>query len=79
MTRTCLSTALVALTAVVLSVCESLRADDVPSGRSNILFIMSDDHAAHAIGAYGVLFLMFDMFCFYHFLYLTCIYRSFTP
>ena len=53
MTRTCLSTALVALTAVVLSVCESLRADDVPSGRSNILFIMSDDHAAHAIGAYG--------------------------
>jgi N-acetylglucosamine-6-sulfatase len=38
---------------MALSACDSLRADDAPSGRPNILFIMSDDHAAHAIGAYG--------------------------
>jgi len=29
------------------------RAANAPAGRPNILFIMSDDHAAHAIGAYG--------------------------
>ncbi len=28
-------------------------ADEPPGRRPNILFIMSDDHAAHAIGAYG--------------------------
>jgi len=34
---------------VATTVASPVRAD----GRPNILFIMSDDHAAHAIGAYG--------------------------
>jgi arylsulfatase A-like enzyme len=38
---------LAALASLVVAL--SVRADDRP----NILFIMSDDHAAHAIGAYG--------------------------
>lgn len=29
------------------------QAQDASSSRPNVLFIMSDDHAAHAIGAYG--------------------------
>ncbi|MBM3842514.1 MAG: sulfatase, partial [Verrucomicrobia bacterium] len=28
-------------------------ASAAPAGRPNILFIFSDDHARHAIGAYG--------------------------
>jgi arylsulfatase A-like enzyme len=31
----------------------TVAAGDEPAPRPNILFIMSDDHAAHAIGAYG--------------------------
>jgi arylsulfatase A-like enzyme len=38
------------LTAVVIGL---LTAPGLDAGRPNILFIMSDDHAAHAIGAYG--------------------------
>ena len=53
MTRTCLYIATFALAAGALSVGKSLRADDAQRRRPNILFIMSDDHAAHAIGAYG--------------------------
>ncbi len=29
------------------------KAADAPAGRPNIIYIMSDDHAAHAISAYG--------------------------
>ena len=37
--------------AVVFLLCVSLRSGEAP--RPNILFIMTDDHAAHAISAYG--------------------------
>lgn len=40
----------VAILAVFLS---ALVIQTPPSGRPNIVFIMSDDHAAHAISAYG--------------------------
>src|SRR4051812_25922532 len=36
----------------VLAVPARIRAADVPA-RPNILFIMSDDHAAHAMSCYG--------------------------
>jgi arylsulfatase A-like enzyme len=39
--------------ALLLAPAAALPAVDVPAKRPNILFIMSDDHAAHAIGAYG--------------------------
>ena len=31
----------------------SAAGQNPPAGRPNIIFIMTDDHAAHAIGAYG--------------------------
>lgn len=37
----------------VLALCFVASAGHAKSGRPNILFIMADDHAAHAIGAYG--------------------------
>jgi arylsulfatase A-like enzyme len=43
---------LVTFTALLLAPLASLRAADVPS-RPNILYIMADDHAAHAISAYS--------------------------
>jgi len=39
--------------AIALSLCVALTAPAVAADRPNIVFIMSDDHAAHAIGAYG--------------------------
>ena len=39
--------------ALVLAPVTSLIAADAPSTRPNILFIFSDDHAQHAISAYG--------------------------
>ena len=41
----------VSLLALALVALPSTAADD--KGRPNILYIMADDHAAHAIGAYG--------------------------
>ena len=47
-------TPLVLSAVVVAQLCLPARADDERSDeRPNILFIMSDDHAAHAISAYG--------------------------
>ena len=43
---------LVAFAALLLAPLAGLRAADVPS-RPNILYIMADDHAAHAISAYS--------------------------
>ena len=43
-------------TAIFVSVtvlAAGMLAQTQPSGRPNIIFIMTDDHAAHAIGAYG--------------------------
>jgi arylsulfatase A-like enzyme len=39
--------------ALFLSFTLAARAADAPPSRPNILFIMTDDHAAHAISAYG--------------------------
>lgn len=49
MTRLCLIAACVK----VLAGHRLTAADLLPSTRPNILFIMSDDHAAHAVSAYG--------------------------
>ena len=41
---------------VVCLVCPALLRGETPGAtapKPNIIFIMSDDHAAHAIGAYG--------------------------
>ena len=39
---------------VALTLEAGIAAGQIPGdGRPNIIFIMSDDHAAHAIGAYG--------------------------
>ncbi len=53
MNKTCLLTVTLTLALLALFPSKSLRAENSPGGRPNILFIMSDDHAAHAIGAYG--------------------------
>jgi N-acetylglucosamine-6-sulfatase len=53
MTRIYVHQLTLALSVVALSCCGSLHAADPTTGRPNILFIMSDDHAAHAIGVYG--------------------------
>lgn len=39
--------------AAALALAGSAAADRAPKSRPNILFIMSDDHAAHAVGCYG--------------------------
>jgi arylsulfatase A-like enzyme len=41
------------LAALLVTATAQLAAGDLSTGKPNILFIMSDDHAAHAIGAYG--------------------------
>ncbi|MFO0816934.1 MAG: sulfatase [Pirellulales bacterium] len=41
------------LAALLLATACELRAADAPASRPNILFIFSDDHAQHAISAYG--------------------------
>ena len=41
------------LTAILLALLSSLASVSGAQNRPNILFIMSDDHAAHAISAYG--------------------------
>src|SRR6187401_1130647 len=43
----------VAVFAVVTVLLASVPAQTQRSNRPNIIFIMTDDHAAHAIGAYG--------------------------
>ncbi len=41
------------LAALTLSAPVTPQPPPAPGGRPNILFVMTDDHAAHAIGAYG--------------------------
>src|SRR5262245_54225902 len=41
------------ITTAVLLVPTIVAAQSSPGNRPNIIFIMTDDHAAHAIGAYG--------------------------
>src|SRR4029453_17320575 len=41
------------LMAAIALLALSAPAGTQPTGRPNIIFIMTDDHAAHAIGAYG--------------------------
>src|SRR5688572_3382428 len=41
------------LVAAVTVLATSAPAQTQPAGRPNIIYIMTDDHAAHAIGAYG--------------------------
>ena len=43
----------IGLGAVALTFAPSLRAKEQSLKRPNIVFIMSDDHASHAISAYG--------------------------
>ncbi|MCK5000135.1 MAG: sulfatase-like hydrolase/transferase, partial [Anaerohalosphaera sp.] len=43
----------IGLSAIVLAATPFSRAATIPDKRPNILFIMSDDHASHAISAYG--------------------------
>jgi len=43
----------VLLAALISATATQLSADDGTSGKPNILFIFSDDHAQHAISAYG--------------------------
>ena len=45
--------ALVAVLVVLATDAYALGAQGARPARPNILFIMTDDHAAHAIGAYG--------------------------
>jgi len=42
-----------AIALAVVSAPDSPAADQAQGSRPNIVFIMSDDHAAHAISAYG--------------------------
>ena len=42
-----------ALAVLVAASQTAVMAQSGPAGRPNIIFIMTDDHAAHAIGAYG--------------------------
>lgn len=39
--------------AFLLTICAAAATSAQPADRPNIIFIMSDDHAAHAISAYG--------------------------
>lgn len=48
-----IKTAVVGLVLLVAASHAALRAQPGPGNRPNIIFIMTDDHAAHAIGAYG--------------------------
>ena len=41
------------LAATVAAAAGGVRAGEKPPARPNILYIMADDHAAHAISAYG--------------------------
>jgi arylsulfatase A-like enzyme len=41
------------ITTFLLMICAAAAASAQPADRPNIIFIMSDDHAAHAISAYG--------------------------
>ncbi len=52
MTGTRLVTTAMAWILLASLLCHPSRAGEAPD-RPNILYIMSDDHAAHAIGAYG--------------------------
>jgi arylsulfatase A-like enzyme len=46
-------TAGLGMASFMLPGCSAIRMRGKPSGRPNIVFIMADDHAAHAIGCYG--------------------------
>ena len=54
------SSLLAPLWAILLSSFTALSALETAAERPNILFVMSDDHAAHAIGAYGGRFAKLD-------------------
>jgi arylsulfatase A-like enzyme len=51
--RQTMRSAAAASIAIAISLLPAAGLAQVPRGRPNILFIMTDDHAAHAIGAYG--------------------------
>src|ERR1051325_9211971 len=44
---------MVLMVAILTLTASTAAAQSTTSGRPNIIFIMTDDHAAHAIGAYG--------------------------